>query len=390
MHIVIVGGGFGGVKTALELSKDTSLSVTLISDKDYFVYYPALYSTATGGSYLESIVSLKKIFEGTRVKVIEDTITQYDPARHIVAGKKSYHYDKVVFALGVVTSYFGISGLAAFSYSIKNYTDVMKFKAHLHDELVADRHMDKHYIIAGAGPTGVELSAALAHYLDRIAAAHRIKHSRISIKLVEASHRVLPKMSERASAVVTARLKKLGVQVMTNKKVEAQDNDGIMISGTDVATKTVVWTSGVSNHPFFTTHSSHFALASNGKVEVNPHLMTNASTYVIGDNANTLYTGLAQTALHDALYIAADIKNSFHKRARNLYRDIKPPIVVPVGKGWAVFEWHGIVITGKIASAIRRASDFIGYDDVLPVGQALGVWRATRTNDEECTICKKA
>ena len=390
MHIVIVGGGFGGVKTALELSKDPRLSVTLVSDKEYLVYYPALYSTATGGSYLESIVSLDKIFKATHVKVVKDTITQYDPVRHIVAGKKSYHYDKVVFAIGVVTSYFGISGLAAFSYSIKNYEDVMKFKEHLHNELVEDRHMDKHYIIAGAGPTGVELSAALASYLDHIANAHHIKHSRISIKLVEASNRVLPKMSERASEKVTVRLKKIGVQVMTNKKVEAQDNDSIMISGTDVPTKTVVWTSGVSNHPFFATHNGHFILAQNGKVEVDQHLMTNDATYVIGDNANTLYTGLAQTALHDALYVSADIKNILHARDRRNYKVVKPPVVVPVGKGWAVFEWYGIIITGWLASAIRRASDFIGYDDVLPIGQALGVWRTKQSNEEGCQICKQA
>lgn len=390
MQIVIVGGGFGGVKTALELGKDNSISVTLISDKDYFVYYPALYSTATGGSYLESIVSLDKIFKGTRVKVVKDTITQYDPMRHIVAGAKLYHYDKVVFALGVVTSYFGISGLSKFSYSIKNYSDVMKFKAHLHDELTADRHMDKHYIIAGAGPTGVELSAALTSHLNRIAAAHHIKHSRISIKLVEASHRVLPKMSKKASKSVTKRLKIVGVQVMTNKKVEAQDDDSIIISGQEVPTKTVVWTSGVSNSPFFAAHSGHFIIAENGRVEVDNHLMVATSTYVIGDNANTPFTGLAQTALHDALYISSDIKNTFHKRVRKIYKVIKPPVVVPVGERWAVFEWHGIVIIGWPAAIIRRASDFIGYNDILPIGQTLGIWRANRTTKDDCPICRKA
>lgn len=390
MQIVIVGGGFGGVKTALELSKDTSLSVTLISDKDHFVYYPALYGTATGGSHLESIVSLATIFKGTRVKVVQDTITQYDPIRHIVVGAKPYHYDRLVFALGVVTSYFGISGLAEYSYSIKSYVDVKKFKKHLHDELTLDRHMDKHYIIAGAGPTGVELSAALASYLDRIATAHRIKHSRISIKLVETSPRVLPRMSERASTRVTARLKKLGVQVMTNKKVEEQDDNSITISGQDVPTKTVVWTSGVRNHPFFATHSSHFSLAANGRVEVNEHLMINPTTYVIGDNANTPYTGLAQTALHDALYTASDIKNVYHRQARKTYKAIRPPVVVPVGKQWAVFEWHGVVVIGWLAAIIRRASDFIGYNDVLPIGQALGIWRAERIHEETCSICKEA
>lgn len=390
MHIVIVGGGFAGVKTALELNKDSSLSVTLISDKDHFVYYPALYSYATGGSHLESIVPLEKIFKDTRVKLVTDTITQYDPKRRMVVGAKTYHYDRLVLALGVVTSYFGIEGLDEFSYSIKSYAEVKKFKTHLHNELVQDHHLDKHYVVAGAGPTGVELSAALAHYLARIAAAHKVKHSRISVKLVEAAPRVLPRMGEGASRKVTARLKKLGVQVMTDRRVQQQDEDSILISGKDVLTKTVVWTSGVSNHPFFATHSGSFTLAKNGRVEVDKHLMVSPTTYVIGDNANTPYTGLAQTALHDALFTARDIKNDHHKRKRRDYKALKPPVVVPVGRNWAVFEWHNIVITGFVASMIRRAADFIGYHDILPIGQALGVWRTEWIYEEECSVCKKA
>lgn len=390
-RVVIVGGGFAGVKTALELCKDPSNIVTLISDKDHFVYYPTLYSMATGHSHLETIVSLARIFVGKRVTIIEDTITGYDPARKTVSGTGTYSFDTVVFALGVVTSYFGIKGLPEYSYSIKSYADVMKFRHHLHDELAADRYLDKHYVVVGAGPTGVELSAALASYLRIISKVHKTKNSKVSIKLVEAAPRVLPRMSENASERVASQLKRLGVSVMTNKKVQEQDDDSILISGKDVPTKTVVWTSGVSNHPFFAAHSTHFELAPNGRVVVDQHMMVNDHCYVIGDNAATQYTGLAQTALHDALYVAKDIKNCKNRHPRKSYHAVKPPVVVPVGERWAVFEWHGIVLTGLIASLIRRMADFIGYSDVLPFGQAFGVWRAEGIREETtCQECTQA
>lgn len=390
MHIVIVGGGFAGVKTALELNKEKKFTITLISDKDHFVYYPTLYSMATGHSHLETIVPLAKIFKGTNVKIVQDTITQYDPKRHIVTGSKPYHYDKIVFAIGVVISYFGIDGLEKYSYNIKSYDEVLRFRSHLHDELIKDRHLDKHYIVVGAGPTGVELSAALASYLRLIAISHNVKHSRISIQLVEAAPRVLPRLSESASARVTKRLKQLGVTVMTHETVQKQDDDSILISGKDVPTHTVVWSSGVSNHPFFTRHSALFALAANGRVIVDSQLMTDPSTYVIGDNAATPYTGLAQTALHDALFAARDIKNVYHHTSRQDYKAIKPPVVVPVGKHWAILEWNGVIVTGRIAAVVRRIADFIGFSDILPIGQALGVWRAERIREETCPDCQKS
>ena len=169
MRVVIVGGGFGGVKTALELAKDKSFEVVLISDKDHFMYYPTLYSTATGESHRESVVPLTEVFEARRVKIVQATMTGLDMHRKIVATSEGdFQYDVVVLALGVITTYFGLQGLDTFSYSIKSYSELKRFKKHLHDELTQDKHLDKNYIIVGAGPTGVELSAALVGYLAEI------------------------------------------------------------------------------------------------------------------------------------------------------------------------------------------------------------------------------
>lgn len=390
MHIVIVGGGFGGIKAALELAKDRGNTVTIISDKDHFVYYPSLYAVATGGARKQSFVPLSKIVHGTRIKLIQDTITSYDPARRIVTSKNHhYSYDRVIFALGVVTSYFGIKGLEDYSYGIKSHDEIVRFRKHLHDELTSERKIDKQYVVVGAGPTGVELAASLASYIDHIASAHNIKHSRIRIKLVEAAPRVLPRMSEFASSSIHERLTKLGVDVLVNEKVEWQDNDEVFVSGRSLPTRTVVWTSGVANHPFF-TNSHQFTLSPNGKVVVNEHLQVDPATYVIGDNAFTPYSGLAQTALHDARFVADDIRRDKNHYLRPDYSPYKPPVVIPVGKRWAVMEWNWICIRGYFGHLIRRAADFIGYYDLLPLKMAFDAWRASESREDLCEICQKS
>lgn len=390
MKVVIVGGGFGGVKAALELAKDNRMQVTLISDRDHFLFYPTLYSTATGRSRLQSILPLDQLFSKTRVKVIQDTVIGLDTARRIVVAKDhQVHYDRVVFALGVVTSYFGISGLDTYSYSIKSAHEIDRFKRHLHEELTTKKHLDKNYIVVGAGPTGVELSASLAHYLRTIAASHRVKHARIRLSLVEAAPRVLPRMSERASELVEARLKRLGVTVMTNKKVESEDDDSIIISGKDIPSTTVVWTSGVSNHPFFAEHNDIFSLAKNGRVEVDAHLKADDGIYVIGDNANTPYTGLAQTAIYDGHYVARAIKAEAYKRPLPEYKPEKKTVVIPVGANWALLEYGQVRLTGYIASVIRRFADLIGYLDFFSFPNAFRLWLLEEQRDEDCAVCRR-
>jgi NADH dehydrogenase len=389
MRIVIAGGGFGGVKAALELAKSNKFQITLISDSDEFLYYPALYGTATGHSHLESFVPLTEIFKhAPHVKIVRDKVVAIDAHRKMIKGEAgTYEYDNCILALGVVTTYFGIEGLAEHSFSIKSREEVARFKAHLHREMTESGHMDKNYVIVGAGPTGVELSAALTSYLKRIADTHGIRHGKIHVSLVEAAPRVLPRMSEKASAHVEKRLKWLGVDVQTNKKVEAADEDSIQISGRDVPTETIVWTSGVTNNPFFTDNAHLFTVAKNGRIEVDEHLEASDHIYVIGDNAATPYTGLAQTALHDGIFIANHLSCLAAKKVPKPYKAVKPPVVIPVGENWAILEWGPLTCGGLLGSWIRRAADLIGYHDILPLGQALGVWRAQMVVEEDCPVC---
>lgn len=381
MNITIVGGGFGGVKAALELAKESTNVITLITDKPDFQYYPALYGAATGRSHLESWVPLDVIFAGKKnISVIYDTIETIDPTTKVLVGKSgaTYVYETCIMALGTVTTYFGIEGLEAYSFGIKSAAEIEKLKDHVYADVVEGRGVDKRYIVIGAGPTGVELAAALGSYLNKLSKHLNAKDSNMHVALIEAAPRILPRMSEAASAKVLRRLEKLGVKVQTGKTVESATEDLITVSGERMTSDTVIWTSGVANHPFYKANADHFEFAPNGRVVVDAHMQTKNGVYVIGDNAATPFTGLAQTALHDAIFVAGHIMRTASNKPPRDYEAVMPPVIVPVGEFWAILEWRKIRLTGLPAAILRRIADFIGYSDILPLGQALGIWRPHR------------
>ncbi|MNH50038.1 NADH dehydrogenase-like protein YjlD [compost metagenome] len=386
MNITIVGGGFGGVKAALELAKDSTNVITLISDKPDFQYYPALYGTATGHSHAQSWVPLGQIFAGKdNIRVVLDEIISIDPKKHVLMGVAGgvYAYETVIMALGAVTTYFGIEGLDTYAYGIKSAAEIKKLKHHLYSQLSEEGEIDKHYVIVGAGPTGVELAAALGSYLERLCRHYGVSHRSIKINLIEAAPRVLPKMSETTSAKVTARLKKLGVNVQTGQAVQSATADNLVVNGKPVKSHTVIWTSGVANHPFYKENEQHFSFAPNGRVVVDDYMLAATDVYVIGDNAATPFTGLAQTALHDAIFVADNFRRAKATQPPKQYKAVMPPVVVPVGENWAVFEWRKIRLSGWFASLIRRVADLMGYSDILPIGLSLGVWRAQRVLEDD-------
>jgi NADH dehydrogenase len=391
MHTVIVGGGFAGVKTALGLSKMQLGKITLISDEPYFLYHASLYATATGRDASASVVSLDDIFAShPDVEVVQDTMTSIDPQRRLVIGKKrQYPYDNVVVAIGVVTTYFDIHGMAAHSYGIKTLDEVKAFKKHLHDAIANDKHMDKNYVVIGGGLTGVELAGAMARYLREIAMAHSVKNPKVAITLVEAAPRIVPRLSDTASQKIQKRLEQLGVKVVTNHKVEALNSKEIIIEGKKMPTETAVWTSGVMNHPFFAKNDHYFRFAKNGRVKVDNYLQAFEDVHVIGDNADTPYTGTAKTALHDAAFMVDHLTRKATHRPLKRYKPVAYASSVPVGDDWAYIEKHGVYIMGRSGYFVRRLIELAGLKALLPRNQALNAWHAHFDRDDEtCDLCK--
>lgn len=386
MHVTIVGGGFGGIKAALEIAKDPEISISLITDRPDFQYYPTLYSAATGRSHRESWIPLGEIFsQYENVDVFIDEITAIDPNKRELKGTSGtvYEYEDVIFSIGVVTTYFDIPGLEAYSYGIKSEEEIQKLKHRLYVDIAENRTYDRNYVIIGAGPTGVELAAALGTYIRRLARFYELKERPVKIRLIEAAPRVLPRMSEETSRRVTHRLKELGVKVEVGKKVEKATAEQLIVSGKPIESHTVIWTSGVTNHPFFAKHKKVFTLSKRGRVEVDEYMQAAPHIYVIGDNAETRWSGLAQTALHDGLSIGKNFRLRKQGKTPKPYRIVDPAHVIPVGNNWAAFEWKQFKVYGLLASWLRRAANLVGYRDILPIGTSLSVWRAGKVYEND-------
>ena len=386
IRVLIVGGGFAGVRTALQLAKNPHNQITLISDREEFQYYPTLYSSATGHSHVESWAPLGEIFaDYQNVHVYIDKINHIDAEAKVVRGESGtvYHYATLVMAVGVVTTYFGIPGLETFAYGIKSEAEIKKLKQRLFIDIGEKNALDRNYIVIGAGPTGTELSAALGVYLKRLCKHYGVKDHGIKIHLIEAAPRVLPRSSEQTSRVVEHRLRKLGVIVQTNKKVEEANAEALIVNGKPIASHTVIWTSGVTNNPLFAQFPSIFTLDKRGKVVVDAFMKAHKDIYVIGDNAAQPYAGLAQVAVRDADALAANLQRRAQGKKAKPYKQTLPVTAIPVGSNWAVVEWRFIRIFGYAGGIIRRAADLIGYADIMPVRTAFGAWWAARVYEDD-------
>lgn len=376
MHVVVVGGGFGGVKTALELSKKQIGKITLISDESYFLHHATLYATATGKNFAESIIPLSTIFANhPNVELIEDKITAFDPKRHLITGKKDYNYDKLVLALGSVTTYFGIEGMKQHAYGIKSIDQIKDFHEHIHDELVHQK-LDKEYFVIGAGSTGVEMAAALNDYLKQLITTYRLKQTASKVTLVEAALRIVPHVSKTASSKISQQLKKQGIKVLANHEVGALEDDKIIINGKSYPTTTAIWTSGVANNPFYKHNAENFQLAVDGRVNVNPYLEALNDVYVIGDGNTVKYSGTAWPTLKQAKHVANNITRLATKRSQERFHPTSSPWGVPLGPKWGYVEWHGIYVAGRSGALTRRLMELYGYCQLLPIKQAIPIWRA--------------
>lgn len=365
-EVLIVGGGFGGVKAALELEKHDAFKVTLISSRSDFHYHPSLYHMATGGSRMLSSIPLGEIFGGKRVSVLIDNARKIDRDKRILktAEKREIKYDILILALGVETNYFGIKGLKELSFGIKTPEDAAELKEHLQEQLIDHEAPDLNYVIVGGGPSGVELAGVLPYYMKELLKKHGVKRHKIHVDLVEAAPRIMPRMPKKVSRTITRQLRRQGVKVITGKPVQAETAEALLVGGKPIRSHTVIWTAGVTNPSFF--KDNKFILAQNGKVQVDQLLQAWPGVFVIGDNAATQYSGMAQTALHDAKTVAENLVRHAEGKRPYAYKPKKPIYVTPAGRHWASVVWGPLHLYGRLGWALRRAADWIGYHDVEP------------------------
>ncbi len=328
-HVVIVGGGFGGLSVARGL-RDAPVRVTLVDRANHHLFQPLLYQVATAMlAPAEIATPLRQILApqaNTTVFLAE--VTGVDAARRVVqlataaAEAHELTYDYLVLATGARHSFFGHDEFAEHSHGLKTLTDALTIRgavlsafetAELEPDPARRRELLT-FVLVGAGPTGVEMAGAIAE-LRRYSLRRdfrRIDPREARILLIEAASRILLNFPEELARRARERLEQLGVEVLTGKPVEQIDADGVVLGGERVRSRTVIWTAGVAASPAGRWLGAPTDRA--GRVRVGPHceVPDRPNVFVIGDTASfeedgKPLPGVAQVAMQQGRHVAAVI-----------------------------------------------------------------------------------
>lgn len=398
--IIILGGGFAGVRAALDLARSRlpETKIVLLSNTPHFEYHAALYRVVTGRSPLEVCVPLAEIFRDLPVEILQDRVNKVDLAGKLLTSESGsrYTYDYLVLAVGSETSYFGISGLPEFSFGLKSISEALRLRNHLHQVFEScargeseDKVCGSHVVIVGGGATGVELAGELAAYSRVLARRHNLDPYLITIDLIEAAPRLLPALSLSVSARVKQRLHDLGVNVFLNRTLVREEVGSIELKDMIIQAKTIIWTAGVKNNRLLAGIAG-LTFDKKGRVVVDGHLRPAgySDVFVVGDSASVPDAGLAWSAVRMGTHAARVLSANLSGRALpSIYQAATPTSSIPVGPGWAASLFGPVSLYGYIGWLVRRLIDCKFFLSILPLRRALVAFDPHQRLSESCPIC---
>jgi NADH dehydrogenase len=305
-RIVVLGGGFAGVYTALHLEKALGprpdFEVVLVNQENYFVFQPMLPEVISGTIGLTDVVSpLRRLLPRTDVHVRE--VESVDLKRRVVTTSPGFQphphlipYDHLVLALGTVTDFRGLPGLPEHAMPFKNLGDALALRNHVIrtlEEASIERHDPElrrqllTFVVAGGGFSGVEVAAELNDFVRQAARSFRgLDASELRVILLHALDRILPEVDGSLALFAQGILRRRGVELRLKERLaSATGNAAILASGEAIPTRTLVSTVPASPHPLL--EGLDLPKARNGRLLTDAHLRVEGSTNVwaVGDCA---------------------------------------------------------------------------------------------------------
>ncbi len=370
--VVIVGGGFGGLAAARAL-KGAPVEVILLDRTNHHLFQPLLYQVATSVLAPSQIASpIRDILKNhDNAMVLLGEVTGVDiEALCVVANSAdrtgvSMPYDYLILATGVEHSYFGHPEFGKHAPGLKSLADAVEVRnkillAFEIAEAEEDPALHKDlltFVLVGGGPTGVEMASAIAVMVRSKLKLEfrRIDPKAVRIVLVDRGARPLASFAASLSAAAKRRLEQLGVEVRLGQGVDIVDEQGVIVAGERIPSKTVIWTAGVTASPaarWLSAEADH-----SGRVRVNGDLTVpgHPEIFVVGDTASLdrngkPLPGVAQVAMQQGRY-AGDLI-----RKRIAGEPVPPPFsyfdkgnLAVVGKGFAVLESGKVRMSGFVA-----------------------------------------
>lgn len=371
-RVVIIGGGFAGLNAARLLGR-AGISVTLVDRNNYHLFQPLLYQVATGSLAPGDIAAPLRsvVARYGSVTVIRDEATDLDAERRVLITKNGrYPYDFLIIATGVTHSYFAHDDWETKAPGLKTIEDAVAIRSRVLQAFEEAEQIDDlklrqtclSFVVVGGGPTGVELSGALAELAKGTLRGEfrNFKPEDVQITLVEGGPRVLHSFHERTSHYVAKTLSKLGVSVRTEAKVVSIGEGFVEVeekgARTRLQARTVLWAAGVKASPLSAvlTKRAGGQLDQLGRVTVLSDLSLpgHAEIFVLGDLANVVgldgapLPGVAPVAIQQGRYIAAALVRRGSGKKVKPFRYLDKGNMAVIGRGRAVAETWKLRLSG--------------------------------------------
>jgi NADH dehydrogenase len=363
-HVVIVGGGFGGVYTAKYLKpliEAGKIEVTLINKTNYFLFTPLLHEVATGGLSATSVVEpIREIFRKTKVHFIQDEVTSIDTAaKQVRTTSSTISYDYLILAGGAETNYYGTLGAKENTLTLKDLGDAQILRKRIIDmcekgalaENEAERKRLLSCIVVGAGPTGVELAVEIMEFMKQNLCSYYHKcglsEDDMKVSLVAASPDVLPQFPPELRPLAHRELIRKGIHVLTNEQVVEVKPGKIMFKDKSfLEAGTVIWVAGVKPT---TLDITGIEKEKSGRIKVNEFLQVAGfpNVYSLGDISGN-FPMLAQVATQQAKTVAANISATIRGGEIVPFVYKEKGLLVSLGQWYAVGKIFGIVMKGPL------------------------------------------
>ncbi len=366
-HVVIVGGGFGGLAAARALGEQ-DVAVTLVDRQNYHLFQPLLYQVATAGLSPSDIASpirnLVTEHENVSVRMAEVVGVEL-AARQVRLGDGSaLGYDSLVLATGVRHSYFGKGQWEGDAPGLKTLDDALEIRRRV---LMAFENAEQEtdpvkrqgwltFVVVGGGPTGVELAGAISE-LARFSVAGDFRAfdpRSAKVVLVEAGARVLSAFDTGLSGKARASLERLQVDVRLQTRVEDVTAEGVRLPDGFLPAKTVLWAAGVEAPAW--TRSLGVTTDRSGRITVNADLSVpgHPDAYVIGDLAHFptkdggALPGLAPVALQQGEHVARNIAAARAKEPTRPFEYVDKGIMATVGRASGIAQSGPFKLSGML------------------------------------------
>ena len=367
-RVVIVGGGFGGLKLANKL-RNSDFQVVLVDRNNYHQFPPLIYQIASAGIEPSSIsFPFRKIFQKRsnfffRMAEVRSVFPEQNILQTSI-GKVRYDY--LVLAAGTTTNFFGNKNVEEHAIPMKNVSEAMglrnalleNFERALTCASETERQELLNVVIVGGGATGVEVAGALSEMKNHVLPKDYpdMPSSLMNIYLIEAGTRLLPAMSEQTSQHVLNYLRKMGVNVLLNKMVTDYDHHRVILKdGSQIATRTFIWVSGVAAEKITNLDGEHLGRGARIIVDEHNRVKGFDNIFSIGDQCimpegDPQYPGghpqLAQVAIQQGKLLARNLKAQEKGKSLKPFRYRNLGAMATVGRNRAVAEFSTMKMAG--------------------------------------------